>query len=145
MTYAVQYLLDTDMCIYLLNGDKRVKSRVAQVGVEAISVSILTVGELYFGAYNSAQLEANLERIHEFLSSPGPIVLSIDDAAAEHFGKFKAELRRDGKPIGDVDLLIAGVAASHGLKVVTNNTEHFERIADISLENWLRSSSSDLS
>ena len=103
MTSAVQYLLDTDMCIYLLNGDERVKSRVAQVGVEAISVSILTVGELYFG-------------------------------------KLKAALRRDGKPIGDVDLLIAGVAASHGLKVVTNNTEHFERIADISLENWLGSS-----
>ena len=140
MTSVVKYLLDTDMCIYLLNGDERVKSRVAQAGVAAISVSILTVGELYFGAYNSARLEANLERIHEFLSSPGPIVLSIDDAAAEYFGKFKAALRREGKPIGDVDLLIAGVAASRGLKVVTNNTEHFERIADISLENWLRSS-----
>ena len=140
MTSAVQYLLDTDMCIYLLNGDERIKSRVAQVGVEAISVSILTVGELYFGAYNSARLEANMERIHEFLSYPGPIVLAIDDAAADYFGKFKAALRREGKPIGDVDLLIAGVAASRGLKVVTNNTEHFERIADISLENWLRSS-----
>ena len=140
MTSAVQYLLDTDMCIYLLNGDERIKGKVAQVGVEAISVSILTVGELYFGAYNSARLEANMERIREFLSSPGPIVLSIDDAAAEYFGKFKAALRREGKPIGDVDLLIAGVAASRGLKVVTNNTEHFERIADISLENWLRSS-----
>jgi tRNA(fMet)-specific endonuclease VapC len=126
------------MCIYLLNGDERVKSRVAQAGVEAISVSILTVAELYFGAYNSLQLEANLERIHEFLSPPGPIILSIDDAAAEYFGKFKAALRRDGKPIGDVDLLIAGIAASRGLKVVTNNTEHFKRIADISLENWLR-------
>jgi tRNA(fMet)-specific endonuclease VapC len=140
MTSAVQYLLDTDMCIYLLNGDERIKSRVAQVGVEAISVSILTVGELYFGAYNSARLEANMERIHEFLSYPGPIVLAVDDAAAEYFGKFKAALRREGKPIGDVDLRIAGVAASRGLKVVTNNTEHFERIADISLENWLRSS-----
>jgi tRNA(fMet)-specific endonuclease VapC len=140
MTSAVQYLLDTDMCIYLLNGDERIKGKVAQVGVEAISVSILTVGELYFGAYNSARLEANIERIHKFLSYPGPIVLAIDDAAAEYFGKFKAALRREGKPIGDVDLLIAGVAASRGLKVVTNNTEHFERIADISLENWLRSS-----
>jgi tRNA(fMet)-specific endonuclease VapC len=139
MSSVVKYLLDTDMCIYLLNGDERVKSRVAQAGVAAISVSILTVGELYFGAYNSARLEANLERIREFLSSPGPIVLSIDDAAAKYFGKFKAALRRDGKPIGDVDLLIAGIAASRGLKVVTNNTEHFERIAEISLENWLRS------
>jgi tRNA(fMet)-specific endonuclease VapC len=126
------------MCIYLLNGDEHVKSKIAQVGIETISVSILTVGELYFGAYNSQHFETNLERINEFLSSPGPIVLSFDDAAAKYFGKFKAALRRDGKPRGDMDLLIAGVAASHDLKVVTNNTGHFERIPDISLENWLR-------
>ncbi len=140
MTFELQYLLDTDMCIYLLNGDERVKNRIAQVGIEAISVSILTVGELYFGAFNSERLEANLERISNFLSSLGPIVISFDDAAAKFFGKFKAALRRDGKPIGDMDLLIAGIAASRGLKVVTNNTGHFERVADISLENWLRSS-----
>jgi len=138
MTQALQYLLDTDMCIYLLNGDERVKNRVAQVGIEAISVAILTVAELCFGAYNSARVEANLARIRAFLSPPGPTVLPIDDAAAECFGRFKADLRRVGKPIGDLDLLIAGVAASHRVKVVTNNTEHFERITDISLENWLR-------
>ena len=137
MNHALQYLLDTDMCIYLLNGDERVKNRVAQAGVEAISVSILTIGELYFGAYNSERVEANLERVRVFLFPPGPSILSIDDAAAECFGRFKAALRRGGKPIGDLDLLIAGIAVSRGLKVVTNNTEHFERISDISLENWL--------
>ena len=140
MTRTLQYLLDTDMCIYLLNGDRRVKNRVAQTGLEAISVSILTVGELYFGAYNSEKVEANLDRVRAFLSPPGPSVLPIDDAAAECFGRFKTELRRGGKPIGDMDLLIAGVAASRDLKVVTNNTEHFNRITDISLENWLKPS-----
>ena len=138
MTHALQYLLDTDMCIYLLNGDERVKNRVAQVEIETISVAILTVGELYFGAYNSARVEGNLAQIRAFLSPPGPSVLRIDDGAAERFGRFKAALRRVGKPIGDLDLLIAGVAASRRLKVVTNNTEHFKRITDISLENWLR-------
>ncbi len=82
--------------------------------------------------------EANLARIRAFLSPPGPSALPIDDAAAKCFGRFKAALRRVGKPIGDLDLLIAGVAASRRLKVVTNNTEHFERITDISVENWLR-------
>jgi tRNA(fMet)-specific endonuclease VapC len=140
MTRTLQYLLDTDMCIYLLNGDRRVKNRVAQAGLEAISVSILTVGELYFGAYNSEKVEANLDRVRALLSPPGPSILPIDDAAAECFGRFKAELRRVGKPIGDMDLLIAGVAASRDLKVVTNNTQHFNRITDISLENWLKTS-----
>ncbi len=138
MTRPLQYLLDTDMCIYLLNGDELVKNRVAQVGVEAISVAILTVGELYFGAYNSARVEANLARVRAFLSPPGPSVLLIDDTAADCFGRFKAALRRTGKPIADLDLLIAAVAASRGLKVVTNNTEHFERITEIPLENWLK-------
>ena len=68
------------------------------------------------------------------------ILTLLDDAAAECFGRLKAELRRGGKPIGDMDLLIAGVAASRDLKVVTNNTDHFNRITDISLENWLRPS-----
>jgi tRNA(fMet)-specific endonuclease VapC len=134
----LRYLLDTDMCIYLLNGDTRVKTRVAQVGIESIAVSIPTVGELYFGAYNSARVESNLARVRAFLSAPGPAVLLVDDAAADYFGRFKAELRRAGKLIGDIDLLIAGVAASGGLKVITNNSEHFERIPNISLENWLK-------
>lgn len=138
MNSSLQYVLDTDMCIYLLNGDLRVKDKVAQVGVETISVAIPTVGELYFGAYNSTRVEENLDRIRSFLSPPGPKVLLIDDGAAEYFGRFKAELRRNGKPIGDVDLLIAGVAVSRGLKLVTNNTGHFDRIPEISLENWLK-------
>lgn len=138
MNRPLQYLLDTDMCIYLLNSDARVKARVAQVGVEVLAVAIPTVAELYFGAYNSARVEANLARVRAFLSVPGQQVLLIDDATADYFGKFKAALRRTGSPIGDVDLFIAGVAASRGLKVVTNNTTHFERIPDITLENWIQ-------
>ncbi len=76
-------------------------------------------------------------RVRAFLSSPAPQVLLIDERAAEQFGRFKALLRRAGRPIGDIDLFIAGVAVRHGLTVVTNNTEHFARIPDLSLENWL--------
>jgi tRNA(fMet)-specific endonuclease VapC len=82
-------------------------------------------------------VEANVARVRAFLSPPGPQVLFIDEPAAEEFGRFKALLRRAGRPIGDIDLFIAGVAVSHGLTVVTNNTEHFVRIPDLPLENWL--------
>jgi tRNA(fMet)-specific endonuclease VapC len=131
------YLLDTDTCVYLLNGNARVRARVAEVGIVELAVAIVTVGELYFGAYNSARPEANLARIRAFLLPPGPVVLSIDDAAAEFFGRVKTELRRAGTPIADMDLLIAAVAASRGLTVVTNNTAHFARIPGITIENWL--------
>jgi tRNA(fMet)-specific endonuclease VapC len=137
VNHALHYLLDTDMCIYLLNGQPRVKARVAQVGVAALAVAIPMVGELYFGAYNSGRVEANVARVHAFLSPPGPQVLRIDEPAAEQFGRLKAILRREGGLIGDIDLFIAGVAVCHGLTVVTNNTGHFERIPELPLENWL--------
>jgi tRNA(fMet)-specific endonuclease VapC len=125
------------MCIYLLNGHPYAKARVAEVGVAALVVAIPTVGELYFGAHNSGRVEANIARVRAFLSPPGPHVLLIDEPAAEQFGRFKAILRRAGRPIGDVDLFIAGVAVRHGLTVVTNNTSHFERLPELPLENWL--------
>ena len=131
------YLLDTDMCIYLLNGHPRVKARVAQVGVAALAVAIPTVGELYFGAYHSGRVEANVARVRALLSPPGPQVLLMDEPAAEQFGRLKAILRRAGRLIGDIDVCIAGVVLRHGLTVVTNKTGHFERIPELPLENWL--------
>ena len=140
MNHALRYCLDTDMCIYLLNGHSHVKTRVAEAGVTALAVAIPTVGELYFGAYNSARVEANVARVRAFLLPPGPQVLLIDEPAAEQFGRFKALLRRAGRPIGDIDLFIAGVAVRHGLTVVTNNTDHFARLPALPLENWLEPS-----
>jgi tRNA(fMet)-specific endonuclease VapC len=137
VNHTRHYLLDTDMCIYLLNGHPRVKARVAQVGIVALAVAIPTVGELYFGAYNSGRVEANVARVRAFLSPPGPRVLRMDAPAAEQIGRLKAILRREGRLIGDIDLFIAGVAQRHGLTVVTNNTSHVERIPELPLENWL--------
>ena len=119
------------------NSHPRVKARVAEVVVPALAVVIPSVGELYFGAYNSGRVEANVARVRAFLAPPGPQVLRIDEPAVEQFGRFKALLRRAGRPIGDIDLFIAGVAVRHGLTVVTNNTDHFARIPDLPLENWL--------
>lgn len=137
MKRTVRYLLDTDTCIYLLNGVARLKMQIAQMGVEAVAVAIVTKGELYFGAYHSSHLDQNRQRIHAFFADPGPAVLPLNNQAMDCFGKCKAELRRTGRPIGDVDLLIAAVAISRGLTLVTNNTKHFNRIPGISLENWL--------
>jgi tRNA(fMet)-specific endonuclease VapC len=106
VNHALHYCLDTDMCIYLLNGHPRVKSRVAEVGVAALAVASPTVGELYFGSYNPGRVEANVARVRAFLSPPRPQVLFIDEPAAEEFGRFKALLRRAGRPIGDIDLFI---------------------------------------
>jgi len=136
MNSQLKFLMDTDTCIYLLNGNQNIKNQITRVGVEAIAVSVMTKGELYFGAYNSNRVKTNLERIQLFFEPPAPEVLPLDDVVMDCFGKFKAELRRKGQPVGDTDLLIAGVAISRRLTLVTNNTKHFNRIPGISLENW---------
>jgi len=137
MSDPMRYLLDTDMCIYLLNRVLKVRQRFAEVGVEAVAIAIPTLGELYYGAYRSKRVEENLSRIQDFLVSPGPEVLLLDAAAMQAFGKLKADLRRRGLPIGDVDLQIASVAVSRQLTLVTNNLRHYDRIPGIPLENWL--------
>jgi tRNA(fMet)-specific endonuclease VapC len=134
----IEYLLDTDTCIYLLNGNGAIKARISEVGLGAVAVSIPTVAELFFGAFNSSRPVANLARIRSFLSPPGPALLPFDERSAEHFGRFKADLRRRGITIGDVDLMIAGIAATHSLTIVTNNTGHFEDVPEISVTNWLK-------
>lgn len=100
MSSTLHYLLDTDMCIYLLNDNPSVKARVAQEGIETLAIAIPTVGELYFGAYNSTRVEANVARVRVFLTHPAPQVLLLDEPAVEQFGRFKALLRREGRPIG---------------------------------------------
>ncbi len=132
---TLNYFFDTDTCIYLLNGNREIKAQVRSVGIE--TVSAMTKGELFFGAYNSGRVKENLKKIKIFFEEPGPKLLPLDDAVMDCFGKFKAELRRKGQPVGDIDLLIAGVAISRELKLVTNNIKHFNRIPGISLENWL--------
>lgn len=136
MNSTPHYLLDTDTCIYLLNGIACVKAHVEEVGVETLAVAAVTQAELYFGAYNSRRIDENLARLEEFFTPPGPCILPLDTAAAKYFGEFKTRLRRAGQIIGDVDLFIAGIAASQHLVVVTNNTDHFTRISEITIKNW---------
>jgi len=59
MNGELQYVMDTDICIYLLNGHQKIKEQVAQVGITSLAVTIITIGELYFGAYNLTKPSAN--------------------------------------------------------------------------------------
>ncbi len=131
----VQYLLDTDTCIYWLKGRTPVRERLLAVGWSEISICRITVAELYFGAYNSSKIEQNLATADKFIRSIS--VLSLTDNALNNFGKIKAKLRQQGKPLADFDLLIASVALSENLILVTNNTRHYERISELNLENWM--------
>ena len=96
----------------------------------------MTVSELYFGAYNSNRVKPNLTVAENFIQSFFVFPLSND--ALKKFGQLKAQLRSTGTPVADEDLLIASVAITEDLILVTNNTRHYQKIASLKLDNWVK-------
>jgi len=136
----LKFLLDTDTSVYLLNGNPSLKKKVEEVGVFSLAISNSVLAEMYFGAYNSKKVEDNLKRIDLFKKNL--TILSDSEESALRFGKIKADLRPKGKIIEDFDILIASIAIVNSCILITNNTDHFERIDDLQIENWLIDKSS---
>jgi len=130
----VTYLLDTDTCIYWLKGAESIRERLLNVGIESIAISVITVGELFFGAYNSAQVDKNLVQVHTFISQVSVVQLGLN--ALQLFGELKTYLRKQGKPLADFDLLIAATALIEKRILVTSNLRHYQHISGIQIENW---------
>ncbi|MBD2772260.1 PIN domain-containing protein [Iningainema tapete] len=128
------YLLDTNICIALNNRNPQALAEFYLKSSECY-ISTIVLAELYKGAYCSQKIEQNIKRINEFTSRI--IVFDFDKNAAIEFGKIQAELRRMGKPTGEIDAFIAAVARSRQDILVTNNIRDFENIPNLQLENWL--------
>jgi len=128
-----QYLLDTNICIYYIKGLYDLKSKFEEVGPENCFISEITLAELKFGVAKSKAKEKNQKALDNFLSGIQllPIFPALDIYAEE-----KARVQKSGKIIDDFDLLIGATAVSFDLVMVTNNTNHFNRIKDIILEDW---------
>jgi tRNA(fMet)-specific endonuclease VapC len=130
----MMFLLDTDTCVFWLRGQAAIHARLAAVDARALSISVITLAELRYGADCSAQPGANHQVIDDFVS--GVAVLAVDADIARAFGEIKAQLRRQGNLIEDFDLLLAATALANDMTLVTNNTTHFDRVGGLTLENW---------
>jgi len=131
----LDFLLDTDTLIYWLKGDKNVEAKAIAMDLETLSYSIITPAELYFGAYNSSHQERNLANIQRLMNTLK--ILPFDEAAASRFGQLKADLKRQGKILLDADLMMAAMALTHQLALVTNKVKPFERIPGLVIKNWV--------
>ncbi|MEB6628990.1 tRNA(fMet)-specific endonuclease VapC [Escherichia coli] len=130
----LKFMLDTNICIFTIkNKPVHVRERF-NLNSGRMCISSVTLMELIYGAEKSQMPERNLAVIEGFVSRLE--VLDYDSAAATHTGQIRAELARQGRPVGPFDQMIAGHARSRGLIVVTNNTREFERVAGIRLEDW---------
>ena len=130
------FLLDTDTIIFLLRGHRAVAERIAAVDSGQIATTMISLAELYFGAFYSTRVEENLRVVDQF--SGMAQIFSLDRKAAVLFGKLKADLKRDRNMINDSDLFIASIAMATDSILVTNNTRHFRRISGLPLETWAK-------
>lgn len=130
-----QYLIDTDICISFLKGKYGIKDKVKEVGIENCYISEITIAELTFGAFKSANFEKHILEVKkmEFLFEIIPIYGSINK-----YGEERVRLQKAGNVIPDFDLLIGTTAITNNLIMVTNNEKHLSRISGIVIENWTK-------
>lgn len=131
----MKYMLDTNICIYVIKKmPPSVIERFVAHDVADICVSTVTYAELMHGVEKSQAKERN--RIAFMLFMSAMTILDFDSAAAQEYGKIRADLEAKGTPIESMDMLIAAHARSQRLTLVTNNTREFIRVTGLELENW---------
>lgn len=133
-----QYLLDTNICVFLLRGQYGVDKKIDEVGLENCHISEITMAELKYGAELGRKkgIKQRAQGLDSFLSSIQilPISNAIDLYASE-----KARLRLAGTPADDdFDLLIGCTAIANDLIMVTENIKDFKNFSNIKLENWIK-------
>jgi len=128
------YLLDTDTVIYALKGQPEVLRNLALHADDPLGVSVITLMELYYGAFRSRQVAGNLAKVRSLEKAVQVWDLQAD--AAEVFGALKAQLESDGNRLDDFDLGIAACALVHNLTLVSHNSAHFARVRGLRLDDW---------
>ncbi|HXW90176.1 MAG TPA: type II toxin-antitoxin system VapC family toxin [Terriglobales bacterium] len=130
-----RYLLDTTICIYIRQKrPDEVLRRFRKLRPGEAALSVITYGELLYGAAKSKQRVAALEQLRE-LGNLLP-ALSLPETAAEVYGTIRAELEVKGEMIGNNDLWIASHAVASGLTLITNNEREFRRVRGLKMQNW---------
>jgi len=131
-----RFLLDTNICIYIQRQKPlNVLERFKMLKVGDAGISIITWGELLYGAQKSQQRKKVLQLLEEFKTIIP--VLAMPVAAGETYGAIRAALESKGTPIGNNDLWIAAHAKAAALTLVTNNEREFNRVPGLKIQNWV--------
>lgn len=131
------YTLDTNTCIYFLNGKyESIKERLMSLPPDRIKIPAIVKAELLFGAFKSNRREETVEKVEQFLS-PFEII-SFGDKAAYEYGSIRLALEISGNPIGPNDLIIAAITIAENATLVTHNVSEFSRVSKLKFEDWVK-------
>ncbi len=128
-----RYMLDTNMVSHLIREHPVVVRRIVSVPITSLCISAITEGELLFGLAKRLDAKRLHLAVREFLRRVD--VLPWDSAIAEHYGTVRADMERQGKILGPLDLLIAAHALGAGTVLVTNDRA-FAQSSDLQVEDW---------
>jgi tRNA(fMet)-specific endonuclease VapC len=124
-------LLDTSAAVHILNGDAALTAYV--LTLDQVYLSIISVGELFFGAYRSIRVQENLARVTKLTTEYA--VLSCDMGTSQIYGELKQHLRQKGRPIPENDAWIAAIALRYDFTLVTRDG-HFANVDNLTTEGW---------
>ena len=132
----MHYLLDTNICIYLIKKrPTEVLERFRQHSPQDVAISTITLFELQYGVEKSQYPQRSKDALAKFLL---PLTLmNLDRSSAIEAAVIRAQLEKKGMPMGPYDLLIAGLARSQDMTLLTNNIKEFERVVGLHVENWV--------
>ncbi len=131
----MSFLLDTNICIAWLNGtDAKLRRKLEATPVNEISLCSVVKAELLYGARKSARVSQNLERLQTFFASL--VSVPFDDDAAEVYGTVRAQLERQGTPLGPNELMIASIALATDHTLITRNDREFRPVVGLRIQVW---------
>lgn len=132
----MDYLLDTNICIYLIRKrPSEIFKRFRQHSPKDVAISTITLFELQYGIEKSQYPKRSQDALAKFLLPLN--VIDLDRSSAIEAAIIRAKLEKKGMLIGPYDILIAGLAKSRGMTLVTNNIKEFQRVLGLRLENWI--------
>ena len=126
----MKYLADTDVLIDHLRGKKKLDPTLLKDGV---GISIITYGELLYGAEKSVNKEKTRQTVLNFIKNLSIVIANLSEEIMQKYATVKAGLEKKGQKLDDFDLLIASTAMSDSLVLLTRNIKYFSRIKDLKM------------
>lgn len=132
----VAFLLDTNIVSFALRGGEAVKARLAATPRDKVAISVITEMELRYGLAKKPGATRTKAIVDAFLATMP--VDNFPDTIADHYGRLRANLERQGTPLGPLDTIIAAHALALGCTLVTNNVREFNRVRGLRCQDWSR-------
>lgn len=130
------YMLDTNICIYIIKQQpKSVQEKFESLSVGSVAMSLVTLGELEYGALRSNNAEKAMGILEELVNYIP--VLPMSETVAREYADIRADLAAKGTPIGNNDMWIAAHARDLGCTLITNDRKEFARVSDLQIDNWV--------